>query len=99
MSRSVGSRNRPAIGIGPRVRKSPFFEATRRWGCKAYSVYNHMYLPLFYESPEADFWRLVNHVTLWDVGVERQVEITGPDAARFTQLLTPRNLSACQVGQ
>ncbi|MDJ0896474.1 MAG: glycine cleavage T C-terminal barrel domain-containing protein [Alphaproteobacteria bacterium] len=90
----------PLIGLGSaRVRKSPFFEATRRWGAKAYTVYNHMYMPLWYESPEADFWHLVETVTLWDVGVERQVEIIGPDAARFVQLLTARDLSTMQVGQ
>jgi aminomethyltransferase len=89
----------PATAFGPRVRKSPFFAATRRYGCNAYSVYNHTYMPLYYESPEADFWRLVRDVTLWDVTCQRQVEITGPDAARFTQLLTPRNLSNCAVGQ
>lgn len=88
-----------AVGISARVRRSPYFEATRRWGCKAYSTYNHMYLPLYYESLETDFWRLVEHVSLWDVAVQRQVEITGPDAARFAQLLTPRNLSSCAVGQ
>ena len=90
---------RPQIGFGARVHKSPYFESTRRWGCKAYSVYNHMYMPLYYESPEADFWRLVEHVTLWDVGVERQVQISGPDAHRFVQYLTPRNLSNIAVGQ
>jgi aminomethyltransferase len=89
----------PAITFGPRIRKSPFFAATRRYGCKAYTVYNHTYLPLYYESLEADFWRLVRDVTLWDVACQRQVEITGLDAARFTQLLTPRNLSNCAVGQ
>ena len=89
----------PHITIGPRIRKSPFFEATRRWGCNAYSVYNHMYMPLFYTDPMTDFWNLVKHVTLWDVSCERQVEITGPDAAHFTQFLTPRNLSDCEVGQ
>ena len=88
-----------AVGIFARVRRSPYFEATRRWGCTAYSTYNHMYLPLYYESLEADFWRLVEHVSLWDVAVQRQVEITGPDAARLAQLLTPRNLSSCAVGQ
>lgn len=56
--------NYPSIGFGPRVRKSPFFETTRRWGCKAYSIYNHMYMPLYYESPVADFWTLVNDVTV-----------------------------------
>jgi aminomethyltransferase len=58
-----------------------------------------MYFPVYYNTPEEDFWSLVNDVTLWDVAVERQVEIKGPDAAKFTQLLTPRNLSDCQVNQ
>lgn len=93
------SQELPVIAISPRVRKSPFFDATRRWGFKAFTVYNHMYMPLWFESPLADYWKLVNDVTLWDVGVERQVEIAGPDALRFTQLLTPRDLSSCAVGQ
>lgn len=87
------------LATGPRLRHSPFFDATCRYGCRIYSVYNHMLLPLYYQSPEADFWRLVNDVTVWDVAGERQVEITGPDAARFSQLLTPRNISNCDVGQ
>ncbi len=83
----------------PRCRKSPFFEATRRAGCRAYSVYNHMYLPRNYDDPVAEYWHLVNHVTLWDVSVERVVEITGPDASTFTNMLTPRDLTKCAVGQ
>ena len=86
------------IVFSPRLRKSPFFAATQRYGCKAYTVYNHKCLPTYYEDPVAEFWRLVNDVTLWDVACERQVEITGPDAARFVQHLTPRNLSNCAVG-
>lgn len=89
----------PRIAFSCRVRKSPFFNATRRYGCKAYSVYNHMYLPLYYEDPVADYWRLVRDVTLWDVACERQVEISGPDAFQFTQYLTPRDLSTCGIGQ
>jgi aminomethyltransferase len=89
----------PLVAFSARIRKSPFFEATLRWGAKAFSTYNHMYMPLYYESPVADYWKLVEGVTLWDVAVERQVEITGPDAARFTQYLTPRDLSATKVGQ
>ncbi len=85
--------------LSARIRKSPFFTATLRYGCKGYTVYNHTYMPLYYESPVADFWHLVRDVTLWDVAAQRQVEITGPDAARFTQMLTPRNLSNCAVGQ
>ena len=91
--------SRPATAFGPRVRKSPFFEATRRHGCNAFSVYNHMYMPIYYDGPEVEFWRLVNDVSIWDVACQRQVEITGPDAYRLTQMLTPRSLSACEVGQ
>ena len=72
----MSSAELPKLPISPRIRKSPFFEATRRWGCQSYTVYNHMYLPVFYESSEADFWHLVKNVTLWGVAVERQVEIT-----------------------
>ena len=82
-----------------RYRKSPFFEATQRAGCKAYGVYNHMYIPKYYDDPVAEYWHLVNHVTLWDVGVERVVEITGPDASVLTNMLTPRDLTKCAIGQ
>ena len=89
----------PHIGFGSRVRKSPFFEATRRWGCKAYSVYNHTYMPIAYTDPETEYWQLVKHVTLWDVACERQVQVSGRDASRFVQLLTPRDLTRMAVGQ
>ena len=89
----------PEIGFGSRIRISPFFNATRRWGYKAYTTYNHMFMPAFFESPEVDFWKLINDVTLWDVAAQRQVEIKGPDADRFVQYLTPRNLSEFEVGQ
>ena len=58
-----------------------------------------MLIPTLYDDDEAEYWHLVEHVGLWDVAVERQVEITGPDAARFTQLLTCRDLSRCDVLQ
>jgi aminomethyltransferase len=85
--------------FGPWYRKSPYFEATRRYGCTAYDIYNHTYLPAYYDDPVTEYWHLLNHVTLWDVGVERQVEITGPDAFDFTNMLTPRDLTKCAVGQ
>ena len=88
-----------AFGFGTQIRKSPFFDATVRWGATDFSVYNHMYIPRSFGDPEQNFWNLVNDAILCDVAVERQVEITGPDAAQFTQLLTPRNLSECAVGQ
>ena len=87
------------FGFGTQIRKSPYFDATVRWGATGFSVYNHMYIPRDFGDPVQNFWNLVNAATLSDVAVERQVEITGPDAARFTQLLTPRNLSRCAVGQ
>lgn len=87
------------MGIVQRTRKSPFFDATLRWGAQAFTVYNHMLMPTFYESPEADYWKLVQNVTAWDVACERQVEIVGPDAYRLVRLLTPRNLSRLQAGQ
>ena len=87
------------LRFGFRIRKSPFFEASRRAGCTHYSVYNHMYYPVQYGDPLETDRRLVEGVTIWDVAVERQVQITGPDASRFVELLTPRDLSNCAVGQ
>ena len=87
------------FGFGTQIRKSPYFDATVRWGARAFSVYNHMYIPRDFGDPEQNFWTLVNDAILCDVAVERQVEITGPDAARFVQMLTPRNLSKLAVGQ
>jgi aminomethyltransferase len=84
---------------GARLRHSPFFEATQRWGAKAYTTYNHMLFPICFADLDEEYWHLVNEVTLWDVSVERQVEITGPDAFQFTNLLTPRDLARCAVGQ
>lgn len=87
------------FGFGTQIRKSPYFDATVRWGAQGFSVYNHMYIPRDFGDPEQNFWTLVNDAILCDVAVERQVEITGPDAARFVQLLTPRDLSKMAVGQ
>ena len=87
------------FSFGTQVRKSPFSDAALRWGAKGFSVYNHMYIPRDFGDPVQNFWNLVNDAILCDVAVERQVEITGPDAARFTQFLSCRDLSTCEVGQ
>jgi glycine cleavage system aminomethyltransferase T len=87
------------FGFGTQIRKSPYFDATVRWGAKGFSVYNHMYIPRDFGDPEQNFWNLVNAAILCDVAVERQVEVTGPDAAEFVQMLTPRDLSKMAVGQ
>ena len=84
---------------GARLRRTPFFEATQRYGARGYTVYNHTLFPICFADLEEEYWHLINHVTLWDVAVERQVEITGPDAFAFTNLLTPRDLGRCAVGQ
>lgn len=84
---------------GARLRRSPFFEATQRYGPRGFTVYNHTLFPTNFDDFEAEYWHLLRHVTLWDVAVERNVEITGPDGFRFAQLLTCRDLSKCEVGQ
>jgi aminomethyltransferase len=89
----------PRVHMYTRIRKSPYFYSSRRHGVHSYSVCNRMYHPRHYDDPLAEYWKLVNGATLWDVGVERQVEITGPDAFEFTNMLTPRDLHKCEVGQ
>ncbi len=84
---------------GPWYRKSPFFERTRAAGCKAYDIYNHMYLPGLYDDAEKEYWALLNDVTLWDVSVERQVEIDGKNGFEFAEYLICRDLTKCEVGQ
>lgn len=74
------------------TRRSPFFEGARRAGCKGWSVANHMFQPHSYDDPVSEYWHLINGVTLWDVGTERQVEISGPDATAFVDRLTPRDV-------
>jgi glycine cleavage system aminomethyltransferase T len=89
----------PGILLYTRIRKSPYFYASRQHGVARYSVYNHTYHPRHYGDPVAEYWHLLNHVTMWDVGVERQIEISGPDAFRFTNMMTPRDLNRCAVRQ
>jgi aminomethyltransferase len=87
------------FGFGTQIRKSPFFESTVRWGAKGFSTYNHMYIPRDFGDPEENFWNLINDAILCDVAVERQVQIKGPDAGKFVQLMVPRDLSEMSVGQ
>ena len=82
-----------------RLRRSPFFDATVADGVTGFQPYNHMLMPVGYGDPEAEYWRLINGVSMWDVAVERQVELLGPDAGILAQILVPRDLNACVVGQ
>lgn len=81
------------LAHGRRLRSTPYSSRVEAAGVKAYTVYNHMLLPTLFESPEADYWHLCEHVQVWDVSAERQVELRGPDAAKLAQLMTPRDLS------
>ena len=100
MSSSAASNKKfTSYSFGTQVRKSPFSDAALRWGAQGFSVYNHMYIPRDFGDPVQNFWNLVNDAILCDVAVERQVEITGPDAGKFTQYLSCRDLSSCEVGQ
>jgi len=85
--------------VQPWYRKSPYFEATKRHGCRSWGLYNHMLLPTLYDDPISEYWALVNDVTVWDVSVERCVEIVGPDAFELTNLMTCRDLTKVDVLQ
>jgi glycine cleavage system aminomethyltransferase T len=88
-----------------RLRKSPYWHLSERHGCYAYSVYNHMYHPRAYVRPEhggllKEYEYLTRDVTLWNVAVERQIQIKGPDALAFANRLVTRDLTTkCPVNR
>jgi len=90
---------RPELLISSRTRSTPFSSRVEACGVKAYSVYNHMLLPLIFRSLEDEYWHLCESVQVWDVSCQRQVEITGPDTQKLVQLMTPRDLSQAELGQ
>ena len=87
------------IALGPRERKSPFFDSTVADGVTHFTIYNHMYMPVSYGDPDAEYRRLLEKVAMWDVAVERQVQISGVDAERLVRYLIPRDLKDCPVGR
>jgi len=89
----------PTLSISRRTRSTSLTGRNTEHGVKAYTVYNHMLLPTIFESIETDYHHLKNHVQLWDVSCERQVEVNGPDAEQLIQMLTPRNLAKMQPDQ
>ena len=88
-----------AMAVGPRVRQSAFFDATVAAGVKSFTIYNHMYLPVHFGDPLAEYWGMVEGVILADHAAQRQIEITGPDALELVQLLTPREMSTLAAGR
>ena len=93
--RHTGAR----IAFQPRIRRGAFFEAAWRYGCRDFSVYNRTYISSTFTNPVDEYWHVIEHVALWPVMGERQIEIAGPDAHRFVQFLTPRDMASCKVGQ
>ncbi|MEM7564959.1 MAG: dimethylsulfoniopropionate demethylase, partial [Pseudomonadota bacterium] len=91
--------NQKFLSISRRTRKTPFTYRVEAAGVKAYTVYNHMLLPTFFESNEDDYWSLCQDVQVWDVSCERQIEVSGPDSERLIQLMTPRDISRAVIGQ
>jgi glycine cleavage system aminomethyltransferase T len=85
--------------LSRRLRPSPFEQRVIENGASAFTLYNKMTLPLVYESYEKEYEHLCEHVQIWDVACERQVEIVGPDALKLVELITPRDVSTCAVGQ
>ena len=88
-----------AHGLNPRIRKSPFFNSTIKYGATEFHPYNGMWMPVGYDTPIQEYWNTIERAALWDVAVQRCVEIAGPDAEAFTSLLTPRDISKVKVGQ
>ncbi len=87
------------ISPSRRLRRTPFSEGVEAAGVKAYTVYNRMLLPTVFRSVQEDYHHLKSAVQIWDVAVERQVELRGPDAGRLMQMLTPRDLRGMNAGQ
>ena len=87
------------ISPSRRLRRTPFSDGVEAAGAKAYTVYNRMLLPTVFRSVEEDYRHLKRAVQVWDVAVERQVELRGPDAGKLMQMLTPRDLRGMLPGQ
>ena len=86
------------IGIGSRIRKSPYYESNLKYGVTGFTVYNKMYLPTGFSDPSKEYESLINDVTFGDFAAERQIEVSGPDALKFVRYIQPRNLDKCDIG-
>jgi aminomethyltransferase len=87
------------IAMGPRERKSPFFDCTVSDGATAMTIYNQMFMPVSYGNALAEYNKLMEGVSMWDVAAQRQVQIEGQDAERLVRYITPRDLKDCPVGK
>ena len=87
------------IAKSRRLRSTPYTSRIEKQGVTAYSIYNHMLLPAAFGSLEDSYHHLKEHVQIWDVAGERQVEISGKDSAKLVQLMTCRDLSKSKIGR
>ena len=87
------------IAKSRRLRGTPYTSRIEKQGATAYTVYNHMLLPAAFGSVEDSYHHLKEHVQVWDVAAERQVEISGKDSAKLVQLMTCRDLSKSKDGR
>ena len=88
-----------SIAKSRRLRSTPYTSRIESQGVTAYTVYNHMLLPAAFGSLEDSYHHLKEHVQIWDVAGERQVEISGKDSAKLVQLMTCRDLSKSKDGR
>lgn len=87
------------LNFSRRLRRTPYTSSAEKAGVTGFSIVNHMLLPKAYRrSVEEDYWHLREHVQIWDVACQRQVQIQGRDAARLVQWMTPRDISRAKVG-
>jgi len=87
------------FGTHSRLRRSPYYDSTIADGARAFLPYNQMLLPMGFGDPEAEYRRLTEGVAMWDVAVQRQIQVAGPDAAHLAQVLCSRKLADAAVGQ
>ena len=88
-----------SIAKSRRLRSTPYTSRIEEQGVTAYTIYNHMLLPAAFGSIEDSYRHLKEHVQVWDVAAERQVEISGKDSAELVQLMTCRDLSKSKIGR
>ncbi|MCY4275912.1 MAG: dimethylsulfoniopropionate demethylase [Gammaproteobacteria bacterium] len=89
----------PALSLSRRIRQTPYEKRVLEHAPKSMTVYNNTPLATVFHSPQEDYEHLCEYVQLWDVSCQRQVEIVGPAALELIELITPRDISKCQIGQ
>jgi dimethylsulfoniopropionate demethylase len=88
------------LNMSRRIRRTPYTNKVEEHGVSDFTVVNHMLLPKGYKNTvEEDYWHLSKEVQIWDVSCQRQVQISGPDAATLIQKLTPRSIKNMEIGK